>query len=202
MTVAERVLDGLGPTFRRRAGAMLQPLVEGLTTVLERGAALVTPTDRGWAAMFDVDETPDPASLGRALGTHVPPGLTTEQQRDLLRSRAQWRRGTPRAVKGAVQTVLTGLTKRVDVLERSDGPYGFRIRVWASEAPEDLADVIAAAATQKPLGLHIDPEVEVVPYDATFAHLTEVHGTFAQLAEAFPLLGDPTTHVPEEGTIF
>jgi len=201
VTVAERVLAGLGPTFRRRAGEQLQPLVEALTSVLERADALVQPTARGWTAGFDINETPDPAWLGRATGTPVPDGLTTEQQRELVRSRAQWRRGTPRAIKGAVQTVLTGATKRVDVLERTDGPWTFKIRVWASEAPEDLADVVAAAATQKPVGLLIDPDVEVVDHGATFAHLTAEHGTFAELAERFPTLGSMTPHVPEEGTI-
>ncbi|SDC46574.1 hypothetical protein [Nocardioides lianchengensis] len=202
MSVAERVLGGLGAAFRRRAGEQLTPLVEGLTDPLDRPAALVQPTARGWAAAFDLEQTPDPAWLGRATGTPIPDGLTTEKQRDLVRTRSQWRRGTPRAIKGAVQTVLTGATKRVDVLERTDDPWTFKIRVWASEAPEDLPDVIAVAATQKPVGLRIDPEVEVVDHDATFAHLTEVHGTFAELAEAFPTLGSMTPHVPEEGTIF
>jgi hypothetical protein len=75
--------------------------------------------------------------------------------------------------------------------------------VWASELPGlDEAPVAAAARTQTPVGIVVDDAVEVVPYDATFAHLTDTHGTFAELATDFPLLGSATNHVPEEGTIF
>lgn len=204
MSLASRVLEGLGPAFRARAGALLPGLLDALTSQTETADQLVAPAAGGWAAAFDAPTTPQPAWLGNATGTRIPAGLTLEQQQTYLTGQPGWRRGTVQGMKAAVRTVLEGLTKRVDILERVDGsPYRFGIRVWASEVPGgDIAPVIAAALTQKPLGLLTDVDVDVVDHDATFAHMTEVHGTFAELADAFPTFDLMTPHVPEEGTIF
>lgn len=198
-----KILNALGVGFLDRAGPVLPDLVDGLTGPLAETDDLLTPTDRGWVKAFDLDQTPEPKWIGAATGTKVPGGLSLTGQRDYVRSRSSWRRGSPESIRGAVRAVLTGATRRVDLLERNGSPWGLKVRVWASELPGlDEAPVVAAATTQKPVGIIIDPDVEVVPYNATYAHFAAVHGTYAELLAEFPTPAAMAAHVPEEGTIF
>lgn len=197
--VATRVLEALGETFVRRAGALLEPLVDGLTDPLADVDELLQPTERGWARGLDLEETPIPGWIGAATGTKVPGGLTLEQQRDFVRDRATWRRGSPQAIKGAVAQLLTG-TRRVDLFERDGSPWHMRIRTYAAETAVSIteAELIAAAASQKPVGITVD--VEVAP-GATFDHFTAEHTTFDDFASAYETFDEASAHVPEEGTI-
>ncbi|NGZ99387.1 hypothetical protein G5V59_00160 [Nocardioides sp. W3-2-3] len=88
----------------------------------------------------------------------MPGGLTVEQARAFVRDRAYWRRGTPAAVRAAVAALLTG-QKRVALVERDGGPWRLTIRVYAAEVPPGvtLDDLKAAAATQKPVGIILQP---------------------------------------------
>lgn len=212
-TVAARLVAALGDALARRGGTQLEDLVDGYAVPVAPLDDRLQPTDRGWPAAVDLDTTPDPAFIGAATGTRVPGGLTTEQQRDYVRDRASFRRGTPAAIKGAVRGVLTGATKRVDIIERDGSPWRFSLRVWASELPgydpagpetgqAAEAAVVAAAATQKPVGIVIDTDVEVIEHNATYAHLSAEHGTYADLLAAFPTPALAAAHVPEEGTLF
>lgn len=196
MSFSDRVLGGVGETFVRRAGPLLAPLVRGLSTVADETDALIAPTDRGWAAVFDLDQTPMPAWLGAATGTTVPGGLTLAEQRAYVRERSQWRRGTPGAIREAVRAVLTG-SRRVVLYERDGSPWRLRIRVWSAELPPGGAgEVEAAARTQTPVGLIVEVEVRT---GASFAHMTAVHGpTFADEQTEFPTFADARDHVPEE----
>lgn len=211
--VATRILEALGETFVRRAGALLEPLVDGLTEPLADVDELLQPTERGWARGLDLEETPIPAWIGAATGTKVPGGLTLEQQRDYVRDRPAWRRGTPQAIRGAVRAVLVGSTRRVELVERNGSPWRLKVRVWALELPsydpdgpdtgqEAETEVVAAARTQVPVGIVVDPDVEVVEGAATYAHLAAEHGTYAELLVAFPTPAHAAAHVPEEGTVF
>ncbi|XBB66874.1 hypothetical protein ABFU82_22620 [Nocardioides sp. WV_118_6] len=198
--VAERVLEALGDAYRRAAGPLLDPLVDGLTSQLVDVDERVEPTERGWARVFDLDTTTDPAWLGRAIGSKVPGDLTVEQARTFVRERAYWRRGTPTAIAAAVAVLLTG-QKRVHLIERDGSPWRLTIRVYTAEVPPGVtaADLKAAASTQKPVGIVVS--VDVVA-GATFAHMTAEHGpTFADEAADFPTFADATNHLPEEGTI-
>lgn len=198
--VAGRVLDALGDAYRRAAGPLLEPLVDGLTAQLVDVDERVEPTERGWARVFDLDTTTDPAWLGRAIGSKVPGDLTVEQARAFVRERAYWRRGTPGAIAAAVAALLVG-QRRVDLIERDGSPWRLTIRVYAAEVPPGVtaAQLKAAASTQKPVGIVVT--VDVVA-GATFAHMAAEHGpTFADEAVDFPTFADATNHLPEEGTI-
>lgn len=195
MSVDERVLDALGPAFRERAGDLLPELVAALTVALDDVDELLAPTDGGWPAVFDLDLTPMPAWLGQLGGTIVPGGMTLEQQRAYVRDRPAWRRGTPGAMVAAVQQLLTG-TKRVELIERDGSPWRLTIRVWAPEATGVTEEqIIAAAATQKPVGLVIiGAEIAVVTLD----HIAREHGpTLEGIENEFPTLEDIENHVPE-----
>lgn len=206
-TLAARVLDGVGPALRRRAGVLLADLVEALTSEGETGHALAQPAGRwGWATAFDLPTTPLPGWLGRATGTRVPAGLAVEEQRAYVTGRAINRRGTPAAIRAAAQSLLTG-TRRVDLFERDTGPAHFAVRVYAAQAATiDEADVVAAVDEQKPVGLTFDAEIVS---GATYDHMLDEHGpTYEAWADAFPTydaatVGDPSAakyHVPELGT--
>lgn len=161
MAVADRVLEGLGPAYRAAAGELLPDLVGGLTSELEVVDALVQPAPGGWAAIFDLDTTPQPRWLGSATGTTVPGGLTLEQQRSYVRDRPAWRRGSLDAMAAAVLALLTD-PARVGFVERHEAnAWHLQIRVYGAVGVTE-AEILAAAKTQKPVGLVIDG-VELVP---------------------------------------
>ena len=209
--VDERILDALGPALARRAGEQLGDLVAALVEPLTRVDETLRVTDRGWVAGIDLERTPVPAWLGVATGTRVPGGLSLEEQREYVRDRPSWRRGTPAAVKGAVRAVLEGGTRRVDLIERDGSPWRLKIRVWAVELPgydregpstgqDAEARVVAAARTQVPVGIVVDDDVEVRHDNTTYEHFRVTHGTYAQLKTRFPTPAHTAAHAPEEGT--
>lgn len=195
--VADRILAALGEALRRRAGALLEDVVDGYAAPLAPVDELLQPTHRGWPAAFDVDATPDPAWVGEATGTSVPRGLSVEEKRDYVRDRASWRRGTPGAIKGAVGQLLTG-TRRVDLFERDGSPWHLRVRTYSAEsAGLDEADLVAAAGTQKPVGITLEAEVAL---GASYDHVEAEWSSYDDFAAAYPNYDVASMHVPEEGT--
>lgn len=193
MTVAERVLAGLGPALRDQAGPVLEDLVDALTSELNTIDQLLQPTEDGWAGAFDLDTTPAPAWLGNTTGTRVPGGLTVDQQRAYVLARPSWRRGTPAAMVAAVRATLTGL-QRVTVDERDGSPWRLTVTVYAAETPDEAA-TLAAALSQKPVGIVLTLQVA---QGASYAHMTALHGpTYADEAAEFPTYGDAIAHLPE-----
>lgn len=193
---ADRVITALGTAFADRAGVHLSPLVEGLTAEVAATDALVSPTaGDAWPAVFDLDTTAHPAWLGQTAGTRVPGGLTRQQQREYVRDRKVWRRGTAGAIKAAVAAALRG-SRRVDLVERDTSPWQLTVQVYESEVPAgDSTPVLAAAASQKPVGIVVS--VQVLS-GATVAHMAELHGpTVTDYAAAFATVADARDHVPE-----
>lgn len=193
---ADRVLDALGPAFVERAGALLPALVDGLTAELATTDALLSPAgDRAWPVLFDLDTTPYPTWLGQVSGTRAPAGLSTQQQREYIRDRKAWQRGTPAAIKAAVAATLAG-SRRVQLVERDGSPWHLTVQVYASEVPGgDTAPVLAAAESQKPVGITLAVDVLT---GATYDHMATVHGpTYADYLAAFPTYQQARDHVPE-----
>lgn len=193
---AQRVLDGMGPAFAEQAGPLLEPFVDGLTSEVAATDALLSPAgEAAWPVVFDLDTTPHPAWLAQLAGTRVPGGLSRQLQREYVRDRRAWRRGTPAAIKAAVQATLRG-SRRVELLERDGSPWHLTVQVYDAEVPGgDTAAVLAAAVSQKPVGITVT--VEVLS-GATVAHMRDFHGpTVADYAAAFATVGDARDHVPE-----
>lgn len=193
---AQRVLDGAGPAFAEQAGPLLEPFVDGLTSQVAATDALLSPAgDDAWPVVFDLDVTPHPAWLAQIAGTRLPGGLTKQQQRDYVRERRAWRRGTPAAIRSAVQAALRG-SRRVELVERDGSPWHLTVRVYDAEVPDgDPGPVLAAAVSQKPVGVTVT--VDVLP-GATVDHMTLFHGpTVADYAAAFATVADARDHVPE-----
>jgi hypothetical protein len=196
-TVAARIVAALGDALARRGGAQFEDLVDGYAAPIAPLDDRLRPVARGWPAAFDLGTTPDPAFIGTATGTDVPGGLTLEQQREYVRDRAAWRRGTPEAIKGAVRQLLTG-TRRVDLFERDGSPWHLRVQTYSAESTgvtED--DVRAAAGTQKPVGITLSAEVAL---GASYEHHTAEHATYEDFTAAYSSYDEASIHVPEEGT--
>lgn len=110
-------------------------------------------TDPPWSALLDIDRVPDEGLewFGQFVGTVVDPNLTHNQQRQQIRARVGWQRGTPAALAAAVQVLLTG-TQTVQIIERDTSPYHFEIATYGDETP-DANLVVLAIQSQKPAGL-------------------------------------------------
>lgn len=216
MSFMSRVLDALGAGFRDRSGPMLELLVDGLTTELERVDVLIQPAPGGWPTLFDLDTTPQPAWLGTITGTTVPPGLTLEEQRAYVRDRAAWRRGSLDAIAAAIRTLLTDpASGHVGVIERPGGnAWHLQILVYDDDTTATAAQILAAAATQKPVGLILDgvtllatvadPDNDFPgvtwwkPHEqvTTYARLKALAPTYADSAAMFPTYADARDHSP------
>lgn len=193
MTFVSRVLTGMGEAFQRRAGALLEPLVDALTSGVSDAAAIVGTEAAPFPTVFNLDTTPYPSAVGAATGTPVPGGLTLEEQRTYVRDRGQQKRGRPATMKAAAAATLAG-SKRVNLLERSPDPDRVTVQVYSSEVV-DLDKTRASALSQKPVGLLLS--VEVLS-GATYAHMTAAHGpSYADFSARFPTYTDARDHVPE-----
>lgn len=193
----ERVLVGLGETFRKRAGDLLSRIVEGLVQPAARIDDLVAPTERGWPRLFDLDTTTAPATLGAATGTQIPAGLTLEEQRTYLREQPSRRRGSASSIDAAARAAAPG--RRVDLFERLGSPWHLEVRLTGGTNDADtIAAVTEAVLRQKPVGITLTVTVTA---GATVLHVKNHHGpSVAQLATQFATVGDLATHIPEGGT--
>lgn len=191
----ERVLAGLGETFRDRAGAELVDLVYGLCTAATATDDLLAPAASGFPLVLDLDESPLPAWLGQATGTPVPAGLSLVEARALIRDRPRWRRGTPAAMLAAIQAAIPGRLVAID--ERFGGDaYALRVRVFDATGDE-LDKAETAALAHKPVGI-VMTVINVA--GATYQHMLEEHTPYSDFSVDFPSYAAATGHDPEGGT--
>jgi hypothetical protein len=106
-----------------------------------------------WTQLIDVDRIPDEGIpwFAQFTGVSLNPNYTVAQQRQQIRDRMGWKRGTPAAMAAVIQSVLTG-TKTVQFVERDTSPYHFNVATYSDETPSSDA-VIAAVVSSKPAGL-------------------------------------------------
>jgi hypothetical protein len=195
--LGDRVLDALGETYRKRAGALLAPVVESFVGPAVDLDQMLEPTDRGWARIYDATQTPAPATLGAATGTPIPSGLTLEQQRAYLVEQPGRRRGSAASIIAAARAAAPG--RQVDLFERDGSPWRLEVRLTggAADAPT-IAAVTDAVQRQKPVGIILEVTVTA---GATYDHMRLHHGaTYNAQAAAFGTYDDERTHVPEGGT--
>jgi hypothetical protein len=114
------------------------------------------PEGPGWSLLMDVNRCPPEALgwLGQFVGVRIPTGLTDAQQRQWIKDRRGFRRGTPAAMIAAVQDTLTG-TKAVKMIERDGDPYNLTLTTTTSETP-DANRTLAAILSQKPAGITLN----------------------------------------------
>lgn len=114
----------------------------------------------GWEVVFNVDTCPVEALpyLAQFVGVHFEPSETVEQQRNKIKERPAFKRGTPASLVAAAKLRLTG-GKNVYMEERFEGfAYRLLIRVLGKETPDPdgtKADILK----QKPAGIKLVFEV-------------------------------------------
>jgi hypothetical protein len=138
------------------AGWPLLILLAAIAAALGELPGLVRDTDDGpgWTGLMDPDRAPAFALpwLAQLAGVRLTTGLPEAEQRAQISAPPAFQRGTPAAMRAAVQNTLTG-SRFVDVLERVSGdPYAIEVVVLTGETPDPAASE-AAARSQKPAGL-------------------------------------------------
>jgi hypothetical protein len=128
-------------------------------TLFEQVRSLVSDREdmQGWSVVFNVDECPPEALpyLAQFVGVHFEASLTVAQQREKIKERPAFARGTPGAILAAAKQRLTG-TKYVFMEERFEGhAYRLLIRTFSTHTPEPAA-TLNDILSQKPAGILLD----------------------------------------------
>jgi hypothetical protein len=147
-----------------------------------------------WFNLIDLDAVPDNGVpwLGQFIGIHAQPGLTPAQQRQQLRDRVGWQRGTPAAVSAAIALFLTG-TKTVQMNERDSSPYHFTATIWANELTPNTATQVTNYVNQfaKPAGLQWTLTVNPgSPPAVTYAQIYTRGDTYGSIYTSFQTYAD------------
>jgi hypothetical protein len=147
----------------------------------------------GWAILFDPDLCPAellsfPAQM---QGVTLPPGLTEAQQRLRIKETDGFKRGTPKAIKGAARQHLVGpggdgSTATVYLLPNHGGVGRLTVTTWASETP-DPAKVHEALLEQKPFWIVLTSSTIV---GGDLQTLRDTHLDYAEIAADFTDLDD------------
>jgi Phage tail protein (Tail_P2_I) len=94
-----------------------------------------------WGDLVDPDTAP-PEALGwlaQFVGIRLPQQITADEARAIIKDETNFRRGTVRGIREAIQRLLTG-TKHVGIIERADGdPYKIAVTTWTDETPDPAA---------------------------------------------------------------
>lgn len=158
------------------SNVQFQPLVLGYLSELP-----------GWAVLFNVNLCPPEALayLAQFVGVKLDANLTVAQQREKIKGRPAFKRGTPGAIESAAKTHLTG-ARFVFMQERHEGKaYRLLIRTFTAQTPNAArtkSDILA----QKPAGIVLDYEAvvmkvyqEILVEDVTYTGLL-AKGTYAE----------------------
>ena len=147
--ITERVYDNVYPlsledqrlgwpllTFCNALGEMFQDIAD----VIQDGPN----GEPGWSRILDINRTKDKGLpyLAQFIGLIFYQGIDAATQRQQIRDRISWQRGTPNSIVSAIGLFLTG-TKTVQMLERNPDAYAFQVTIWASEAPADVSPTSA-----------------------------------------------------------
>jgi hypothetical protein len=136
----------------------------------------------GWEIVFNVDACPPEALpyLAQFVGVHFDPSETVEQQRQKIKDRPAFSRGTPAAILAAAKQRLTG-DKNVYMEERFEGhAYRLLIRVFGSQTP-DPEGTESDILKQKPAGIKLVFEVTGLK---VYSEIKAEYATYAKLKEA------------------
>lgn len=110
-----------------------------------------------WFNLVDLDSIPDEGVpwLAQIVGVRVSAGNTPAAQRQQIRDKIGWGRGTPAAIAAALRPYLTG-TQTINIIERDTSPYHLEVDSYSTESPAvgPVRNAAAAALqTAKPAGL-------------------------------------------------
>lgn len=195
----------LGQVLRDGQAELDWPLLAYLDVLAAPAARiddLVRDSDAGpgWSPLLDVDRTPADAlaTLAMYVGLRLPPGITPAAQRDLIRNRPNWQRGSRPAVRRGAQTHLEG-GKRVAIHERTrlddygaDHPWRIVVDTFAAETPDPAATADDVAAEIAIGNLHAYRTLDGATYDQLAAEFA----TVADFEAAFETTDEVRFHLP------
>jgi hypothetical protein len=92
-----------------------------------------------WSILLDINRMPDNILpwFGQLVGVEVDTSLPPDRQRQQIRTRQGWLRGSVAGIVAAVQNVLFA-TKTVEIVERDTSAWHFTIATYGGETPPDL----------------------------------------------------------------
>lgn len=154
--------------------------VRALSSMFQQVDDYISPDDTHgiWGRLMDVDMAPDEALPWVALfaGARLAPGLTADQQREVIKEQGALRRGTVPSMRSALRRHLTG-SKFVSVVER-DGSVGrITFNTRTSQTPDPDA-ALESLMEQKPAGLIL---VHQMISGADYATIKSTYATYADL---------------------
>lgn len=140
--IAEELYRRLGPWYRadlQDPGQPLLALCEAFIGGLQPIEDVIRDTDThvGWGKIMDPDAAPAEwlPWLAQFVGVRFTDQIPEAERRALIKDTPGFRRGTPAAIRGAVQALLTG-DKTVYFVERQGSAYGLSVSTLESETPE------------------------------------------------------------------
>jgi hypothetical protein len=162
-------------------GCMFQP-VEDLTTT--RDDDLV-----GYANLIDIDTCPEEnlGYLGQYVGVNLRGDLTGDDQRDWVRQKRNFKRGTPQATIDAVKETLTG-TKFVALNERIGTAWHYTVVTKPSETPDPALTDRAILAHKPGPDTYNHNQTEY----PTYGWVRDTYNLYSDLQAAYPTYGDLT----------
>jgi hypothetical protein len=133
-------------------------LCDGIMAMMQGLDQIIMDTDLnpGWTSIADPATTPDAWIYWTAqlLGVVLPPGLTTEEQREYITLHPSQSRGSLIAMARKLEVTLTG-QKVVHILERPEGhAYRIQFTTVLGETPNE-AESLRALLSEKPGGLKL-----------------------------------------------
>lgn len=184
--LAAESAEDLAPAF---SGSLEQQFAAALLRPFQRMADLILDDAGPYRAAFD-GSIVDPSALRwAAQWAGVNPDNATEAElRDPEYLRRRWTRGSVPAVRGAIQSVLTG-DRNLRMYERRDpadfavdAPYHLTIVTTTSETPGGSASIIAALKDVLParMVLHIS-----IVNGRSWQDLKDSGKTWAQVLSAY-----------------
>ena len=143
----------------------------------------------GYANLLDIDACPTEnlGYLGQYVGVNLRDDLNDDQQREWVREKRNFNRGTPQAAKDGIQETLTG-TKFTAINERIGTAWHYTVITKPSETPNP------ALTEQVILNHKPGPDTythTMVEYP-TYGWVRDTYNRYSQLKATYPTYGDLT----------
>lgn len=172
----DRLGDGLRKDDQANGGLLLA-LCHSTATAYQDFNDIV---DTNWALALDPNTATDLAWLAQWVGLSYDSKVDAETNRQRIRDRRQWQRGTVSSIRqAAIETLAPGA--RLDIFERSGTAYGVLVVSFTAQTPNSAA-TLAAIQAQIPAGHTL---TYTVTTRKVYAQLSLDYPTYAALSAAF-----------------
>lgn len=189
---ADRLYEQLRPFQRDDQQLHLWVFCDAFGLMFEQVEVLTTERDDGlvgYANLVDINACPDENLdyLGQYVGVNLRADLSGDAQREWVREKRNFKRGTPQATVDAVKDTLTG-TQYVAMNERIGTAWHYTIITKPSETPDPtLTD--RAILAHKPGPDTYNHNLTEYP---TYGWVRDTYNLYSDLQATYPTYGDLT----------